>query len=47
MSTVSAGVLPAGTSEERISYLLGAIATVLQQLTEKPLHFCKGFSSLN
>jgi hypothetical protein len=35
MSTVSAGVLPAGTSEERISYLLGAIATTLQQIREK------------
>ena len=29
-----------------IIYLFGRIGTVLEQLTEKPLHFCKGFFSL-
>jgi hypothetical protein len=34
------------TTAARNSYLFGAIGTVLEQLTEKPLHFCKDFSSL-
>ena len=35
---------PVGTTDDRNSELTRAIGTVLEQLTEKPLHFCKGFS---
>ncbi|MDP7089654.1 MAG: hypothetical protein QGG20_07925, partial [Dehalococcoidia bacterium] len=34
------------TTDDRNSYLFGAIGVTLEQLREKPPHFCKGFSSL-
>ena len=39
--------MPAGTTDDRNSELNRAIGTVLEQLTEKPPHFCEGFSSLS
>jgi hypothetical protein len=39
--------LPASTTDDRNSDLIRVVTTKLQQLTEKPLHFCKGFSSLD